>query len=421
MKKRTEFERPSLPTFLEIFPYITKYGKEFVREVSKWSWKEDSPHVNEKIGLSIASAFFGEHFNGAEEIFKHAQQLANDPNIGNIAQTSQFNELFQVGSSLSEEKMLIIEQMVARHLILKSLELQNQRPTDVDLFIVATSIPSHPDLEYEIAQAAGISAKTPVFLYKKACDSTGNALFEVISGKFDMLLEKKLRSGKPITVTIFSLEDANRLSRMGGDPYSAQLFSTAASAMTFKYHPNLEQSTFNLIAGKHRDIEAGSEALRVHRPHTQLPKKPNVFEAEYLKEPKNGGVVQMDPIQTTLVFKNGSLDLAISVINDWAKKEGKTIQEVIKIIDHVVMHHPSGKIFEHIVHKLAGRNNKEGLGFKKEQLKWVVTEGNAPSVIIPIAMGRQLHDFEPGQTIMVLSYGAGGSYTCGIYRLGQHS
>lgn len=50
-------------------------------------------------------------------------------------------------------------------------------------------------------------------------------------------------------------------------------------------------------------------------------------------------------------------------------------------------------------------------------IDWLITEGNMPAATIPIALGRSLGDLSPGGIILVLSYGAGGSFTCALYEV----
>lgn len=400
------------------------YPKEVIQALQEWSWKEDEPHVNKHIGLSIASAFYGIHLKNPEEIYRNAQHLARETNIVNITETSGFSELFQVSSGLTEEQILLTEMMVASRLIKKSTAELGKKPQEVDLFIVATSVPSHPCLEEKLAQAAGITNRTPKFLYVRACDSSGSALIDVINGKYNDILYKKTKHGRPATVTIFGFEDANRLSHKGGDPFSAQLFSSAASAMTFAYHPNSERTTFKLIAGKHSSIPVGSEALQVMKSYKQWPQKSNTFFAEHLIEPPDGQVILMDPKNTPVVFKTQGLKAVQDVLSLYAEKTGKQPHILPGATKKVIMHHPSATIFGHVVAGLAGRRSKirkgdAGLGFHEEQFEWVITEGNSPSAVMPIALGRQMDTLTPRDLIMVLTYGAGGSFTCAFYRLSR--
>lgn len=400
------------------------YPKEVLQALQEWSWKEDEPHVNKHIGLSVASAFYGVHLKNRQEIYRNAQRLSGQTDIPDITEHSGFSELFQVSSGLSEEHMLLTEMLVASRLIKKSTAELNKKPQDIDLFIVATSVPSHQNLEEKLAQAAGIGRGTPKFLYVRACDSSGSALFDVISGKYNQVLHKKTRNGKPATITIFGFEDANRLANRGGDPFSAQLFSSAASAMTFAYNPTSENTTLKLVTGNHSSVPVGSDALQVIKSYKNWPPKQNTYFADYLVEPPEGQVILMDPKDTPITFKNQGLQAVKDVLEIYTQRTGKQPHILPGATKEVIMHHPSKTIFGHVIASLAGRKSKirkgdAGLGFSKNQFKWVITEGNAPSAILPIAMGRQMDSFMPRDIIMVLTYGAGGSFTCAFYSLGR--
>lgn len=398
--------------------------KELLEKIKYWEWKEDYPHVNHHIGLSVASAFYGQHLKTPAEIYGHAQHLMRDKNIPNITDNSGFTELFQATSGLTEAEALETEKIVAKRLIERSAAQLNKKPSDIDLFIVATSVPSHQNLEDILARSAGIRRNAAKFLYVRACDSSGSALYDVVSGKFDDSLKKRLRSNKPATITIFGFEDANRLSNNGGDPFSAQLFSTAASAMTFAYHPQSENTTFKLIVGEHSSVPDGAEALKVKKTYKNWPKKPNTFFTEYLQEPPNGEVILMDPKLTPVVFKKHGLRAVENVLQKYMQKRGRSDSSLPRSVKKVIMHHPSATIFNHVIAGLTGnkgkaRSKESGLGFDPKQFEWVINEGNAPSAIMPIAFGRQMNTLTPNDTIMVLTYGAGGSFTCGFYKLGR--
>lgn len=397
---------------------------EFIRHVSQWVWKEDRYNKNEAIGLSVASAFFGLHLENSEAILKQTQEYIGNNDFVDITKTSMFTELFKVTHGLSSEQYLLIEMIAANRLVNASLSGLNKEPKDVDLFIFTTSLPIKQNVERLIAQAIGISSKTDVLLYSLACDSSGKAFYDIHRGKHDHLIEKKLKKGKGANIVIFALDDPSRLikpssiSRETTDSASAQLFSNGASAVSFLYKPKSHNSTFKLEVGINKSIEDVADTLKFRKTYSKWPKKINSFFAKFTKEPENGMIIDMDPKRTGVLFKKFIFPIIKDILETYAQQQEVTPNQAAQRIKKVVMHHPSGTIFFNLVKKLT-RSGIKNLGFKKEQFEFVITEGNVPSAILPIALGRQLYDLEPEDLVMFITYGAGGSFTVAIYELGK--
>lgn len=394
--------------------------KEFMNHVSQWHWKQDPMQVNQSIGLSVASAFYGIHSRTPEEIVQRAQQFSDTP-VDDKTVGSGFTQLFQAHPGITEEQFFLTQMMAAERLVTASTDALHEKPKDIDLLIVATSMPIDPQTDKRIAQAIGMLANKPTLLYVKACDSSGSALFDVNSGKHDELIIAATKGKRPANICIFAIENAGSKDAHGIDPTSRQLFSSAASAVTFRYDPYLRRnSTFSLVAGKTFEVMEGNECLKVKKTYLKWAKRTGMFLAPNQIEPETGRAVDMNPKTTPVFFKKHLLTFIPQVLREYEQKNphAKPLPERVK---KVFMHHPSATIFRHVVEGMVGNEKKKlqtGLGFNQSQFEWVITEGNSPAVTLPLSLGRGLETLKPYEVIMCITYGAGGSFTIAFYRLG---
>lgn len=393
--------------------------KEFMDHVSQWHWKQDPVQVNNRIGLSVASAFYGIHSRTPAEIVQRARQLSDFP-VDDKTVGSGFTELFQIHPGLTDEQLFLTQMMAAQRLISTSTEAINKKPKDIDLLIIATSMPIHHQTDKRIAQAIGMLENKPTLVYIKACDSSGSALFDVNSGKHDELIKTATKGKRAANICIFAFENAGSKDAHGVDSTSRQLFSSAASAVTFTYDMFSRQySTFSLITGKTFEVMEGNECLKVKKTYVKWPKREGIFFAPNQIEPETGRAVDMNPRTTPIFFKKHLLAFIPQVIQEYEQQHPHAVP-LSKRVKKVFMHHPSATIFRHVVEAMVGNEKKTrgGLGFTESQFKWVITEGNSPAVTLPLSLGRGLEELQPYDVIMCITFGAGGSFTIAFYQLG---
>ncbi len=419
-----------------------------------WEWKEEL-HVGDR--LSVATAFFGKHLVGSEQILNHTKTILHDfrtpeelDEMKAVGDEQGFPELYQISSGLTEQQYLLIEQIAALQLVTSSKEALGQTIAETDLLIFATSIPVSPDFMHRIADFIGLPPTCLIKVYNVACDSSGAALYDVQTGVYDHELSQhsqRFRQGQPANITIFACETPNRFTGvMNADSNSPQLFSSAASAVSFEYQPQGE-TTFRYLFGGVAHVEEGASCLAYYAPHIRWPEymsNPDIVFSQHLSEPEEeNALVHMDAKETATFFKPNALILVASVMSEELEKMdvdgdlkirlqeylsriGKPIKvdaprrnpELAAIIGElfarrikkVVAHHPSQTIF-----KSLGKQMRDFFGFTEDQIQFVIPEGNAPAVTVPIALGRQMADLERGDNILVISFGAGGSFHCGCY------
>lgn len=423
-----------------IVEYTTLLDDQFEAVTRSWEWREDIHAIE---GLGVASAFIGKHFVGSEEIAENARQLLRNfrtpeqlAGLKAMPAGQGFAELFQLTKGLKPEQYELVELLAAQELIANSKAALHESAEDIDILLIANSIPTTPDFADHLKAFMGLPDHCLIYVYHRACDSSGSALYDLMHGDYDADLQAALASfkeGRPAKVTILADETAANKYDMGSDDISPQLFSAAMSALSLHYHP-WGKSTFRFVAGDSLDVEEGAECLRYIAPYDNWPEyrqRPNVHFAPYLSTPESPtDVVFMDPLETGRYFKDNDLVLINQAMNklipqlglpletveklqqeaDTTKKSAVYVTAVTEKIKRLVIHHPSPAVFNNLKRKLVNF-----YGFTDEQIQWVINEGNAPAATVLIAMGRQLADFETGDLIMVNSFGAGGSFHCGFY------
>lgn len=393
-------------------------------------------HAHEGARVVVAHAFYGKPLNDAQEIYDNAVEVMRvtgyKGEVPNMTDSTGFETLRQMEYGLSDEDYLVIEQLVIQELTDQVLATHGISPSQVDLVLTATTMPVHPHFDKAWMAAAGIDESIPSARFCMACNSSGRALAEVLSGTFDDLLfddkneyHETTHSSwaddgganwqdddQPKFILIIALDDANRTTDKGGDPISTQFFSTGAAVIGFWYHPHHpELNSLQMIEGTHvsRSIEAGTQYLKAMQTYKNWTdeQKEGLYTAKYLKEPKDGVSVEMSQ-RAGVAFKKYAFQVAGETLANFAELGGN-----IADIKRVIVHHPSKSVFNGL------KEDMLAIGFADEQINWVINEGNVPVATIPIALGRQLEDLDSGDLVMFLSFGAGGEYTCFVARVGE--
>lgn len=415
---------------------------EFIEKLQNFEWKADP--VRSIPGVCSAIAYFGEHLVGPEEIKQNALRRFNgqytQENAPWVPDDVGFPELYQIPKGLTEAQHMLFQQYAAQELIQNACEALGVASEDIDLFIITCSIPVQEDWARRIAKMLGIPFKKMI-IYHKACNSTGGALFDIHNHLYDKELIERVpgfAQGSRAVAAIFAIETANGFDGKA-DLMSPYLFASAAGATIFDYSLLPDQGPFTLVAGAQHDIEKGAEHLKYRKPYTQE-NWPNyrtdnrVVESLYLQAPPDGWLVEMNGPDSGAYFKVNGIEITKEVLTQFAEvmagigpefdfrlENGEfDLTAYTQFIKKGILHHPSHVVFDSVGKRLTKPNFK--IGFRPEQIPFVVPEGNAPSVIIHVALGRQLEDSEfgdglnDGDMFMVLSFGAGGSFTCAIYK-----
>ncbi len=410
---------------------------EMVKMVCRWEWRQDP--IQTIPGISVASAFFGKKIEGPDEKVEKARKLLQPYYtqeellaVPAVQDDESFPTLYQIEPGLRPDQYMLLQQLIAKQLLGESHKGLGIQASQVDVFFLATTVPVEKDWAKKIARIMGIPEER-VIIYHKACNSSGSAIFELHSGVYDEELALRVEGfadGATANISLFAIEDANRLIGQG-DALSPQFFSSAASAISLRYSKLPSQGPLTLLHGAHKDVKKGSEYLQSTKPYDTwvgYRQENRVVESLYLQDPGEGWIIKMNGPRSGEFFRSHAVSLIKEVFTQYIEQEiasgslvrmadesgDLNLSAYTPLIKRIVMHHPGAKVFKSVGEKLMDMK-KVKLGFSPEQMPFVITEGNAPSATIPIALGRQLVDIKGGAKIILLSFGAGGSFTCGIY------
>lgn len=393
----------------------------FFSTLEQMSWAPET-RVNSQIGVSIASAFFGKHLQGRDEITNHANLMLElsglppiDPNNpkDNVVDSSGFTELYQVLPGLTADQYFLLQQVVCRELFVQSTSGLNQRAQDVGLVVFSTSIPLSPSQSRNIASVCGIPDDVAVITNWEACASTAAGIKRVINGEHDHLI-----SDETTTVTFISIDDQNKYSERGGDQNSPRLFSSAASVTSLRYSKkdNENHGSFTPLVTIEEDNDRVGPLLKIMTPQTDwagnLPD--NLYQVPNLVTADDGKLIDMRP-RAGLVFAIDGAEVGIKTINEYAAKfHNGDVQKAVDSIKRVIIHHPNKLVFDSL-----GSRVEKATGIDTGKMSWVIHEGNSPVNTIPIAFSRQMDDLNPDDTVMILAFGAGGKYIGIVAKLNQ--
>lgn len=392
---------------------------EFLDQMQSWAWEQET-HGLPKSGLAVSSAYYGHEVSGAEAIVANgAQILAKQGNTNpqkDVSTTSGFSKMYYLDPQYSDEEYALSQEIVLRQLLEDTLEQLALKPTNIDAVFVTTSIPIDEDFATRLAAAAGLNPNIPIIAVSMACNSTGWAIAETHNGFLDSRLAESVESwenGNPANIAVLSIDDQTRHMNKKTDTLSPQLFSTGAAAMVFKYHPtNKDASTFHPVTSiHHASVDDGTEYLEVMQTYKDWKKKPIV--AKYLKEPEPGAVINMHP-RAGVTFIRYASAIAAETLGDYVRQPFDEERLCAPSdIATVIVHHPSQMVFEALKSRLVEA------GVSSEAINWTIFGGNVPVATVPMSLGHEMKNLNPGDHIMFLSFGAGGEYTSWIAQLGE--
>lgn len=396
--------------------------RELMEAAKDFKVEEDPIYVKTDAGLSVGLLRYGKLYRGGAEIYAAAQatmlSVGYTEQVPNLTETSGFDRLFHLVAGLSPESYLLLETLLLKHTLDKTLEAQGLTVADVDLVIAATSLPVVPNFHKKWRHAMGIANHVPVEAYCMACNSTGRAIADLMTGD-DEKMRQDLKSylqkykpdyytnGTPAVVAVLSLDDPTNRMDLGGDPLSVQVFGNGLSVTVFRYHQETG-GTFSLINSVSKSREEGAEELRTLKPWESWTEEEQaeIRIARHLGLAPEGQLINMTP-RAGAVFKRGVADIFPEALEAYLAKGGS-----IEKIKRAVIHHPSKTIFEKVKQYLVTFHR-----FKPEQIHWVISEGNIPVCTFAMALGRQMDELEIGDDLLFLTFGAGGEFTVNFANL----
>jgi len=352
-----------------------------------------------EVGMAGAAARWGQKYEEEEIEAIIARVFGKESmDFGNTG----FSEIYRVPEGYSPEQAFEEEMMMMERLVNSTLELNSWKPEQVDALCFGGSPLILPDYGYAIAQATGLThlkPKTDIFNYYLACNAGGRALKDALTNSQEK------------NVLVVAMEGLTRqvegFDKQKSDPLSMRVFSDGAAAVGV-----VPGKTLTHLLGESKAVEDKHGALAaigawrdLLDSEGDLIQVVNNITMIRLPSPTDGKKISMKGWETTKLF----LRNVPPVIKRVYEQHREQYPE--KEIKMIVAHHPSLGVSELIKGKL----KKMGI---ETPMPWVVNDGNSSGATTLIALVRLMKEFNPGDHIMVASFGAGISIDVFVVKVG---
>lgn len=326
-----------------------------------------------------------------------------------VSPDTGFNEIFQTPFEEEVEDSTREAIGVAARTIDESLEQAHLRKQDISGLYVGSGTPKYKDYAAAIAKAAGLHHLDGKLLrnFYMACNSGGRA--------FQRAITDPETQGKKILVT--AIDDMSSLARSidEADPLSWQVFSNGA--VTWTVNPG--ESIRHRFGSRLISVPDVKQALGGITPFQEwtLDQTPGsvaqIGNAEMLSMPKPkepGKRLWMVPVDTTRLFLRGLSEHFPGFLSAYYDKFRH------QKVDNWVAHQPTLGVFT-LADRQLSRSIRE-MNLPVPEFKWTGVEGNSSGATTLISLVRQLPEMS-GNTIGMVSYGAGAGITFEIFETGR--
>jgi len=317
---------------------------------------------------------------------------------------TEFSEIYRVPEDYSPEQAFKEEMMMVKKLVDSTLKLNDWKPEQVDALYFGGSPLILPDYGSAIAQATGLThlnPKTDIFNYYLACNAGGRALK-------DALINPNLQGKNVLVIAVEGLtRQAEGFDKQKSDYLSMRVFSDGAAAVGV-----VPGKTLTHLLGEFMAVEDKKGALAAIGawrdfldPIGKLIQVVDNITMIRLPTPPDGKKISMQGWGTTKLFLRNVPPVIKKV---YEQHREQYPEKEIKII---VAHHPSFGVNELIKRKL----KKMGI---ETRMPWVVNDGNSSGATTLIAFVRLMEELNPGDHILVASFGAGISIDVFVAKVG---
>lgn len=385
--------------------------------VPGWNiWQEK--YKSDKSNLSGVVAHFGRRvtrvqMDGIVQKFIDAnpQRSVEEKWVGPLDYSAGFGAIYKAPEDSTREEKDAAVFEVALKLVKDALELKGWKPGEVDIVDFANSAAVNgmsAILNERLISELGMREDIGMTGTFMACDGAGNALYR-------RLKDQESVGKKVLLLTVDSVGTELPLDPNHTDTNSMQLFSNGAAALT--YIPGVDirllvgntevhEDTNGALAAvaRYNDAIKGDESLDPEEP-TGLVRKIGNERMIQMPYPDNGGFL-MNGSATAKFFLRNSLANVKSTIADYKEKF------IDRMPNKTTSHEPSAKVLDGVEHALA----KAGINLN---IRRSVPDGNSSGATSLISFNRQMQEFNPGDHVFYISYGAGGSFTSFVVEVGN--
>jgi 3-oxoacyl-[acyl-carrier-protein] synthase III len=346
---------------------------------------------------------------------------------GPVGYSSGFGDVMRTPDSYSQEQRDSDTFEVALRLAERVLKQKGWKASEVDIVDFANSAADKgmsETLKKKLIEELQMREDVEVTGTFMACDGAGYALFE-------RLRNPDSQGKKVLLLSVDQVTSEMPLDPKQVDTYAMQIFSNGAAGIA--YQPGVD---FALLTAKgangetepigtteeYEDVEG---ALKASPRYTDALDVIDAVEPEHksiiykigneimmkLPKPPKGKKGWMNGSATARFFVTHSLENITTTYNkykEYCRQNG--IPD--RTLDFAVGHHPSHQVFVVLQDKLIKAKHID------LPLEWVVPDGNSSGATSLIAFLRSMSQYKPGDHVMYISYGAGGSFTSFVIEIG---
>ncbi|OGY16532.1 MAG: hypothetical protein A2785_02980 [Candidatus Chisholmbacteria bacterium RIFCSPHIGHO2_01_FULL_49_18] len=366
------------------------------------------PAVNHALGAAAVVGDWGiamnpdEHLRAVDE---HVRVMGREE-LGRSHVESGFSQT-RWSKLMPYSELLPFQAEVSRRAILESCRAVGVDPSNLKRISVASTTPFSEDIANLVRASLGVSSEVPAEYVAAACNSSALA--------FDLHLQEAANypDGPQAIVgleTMMSLReplvdlthpDAYNYARGVTDRTSLSFFSDRAAALV--YDPKRlrvlarathgEPDTRGALGGLMTIDFTGKEV----EGYSGLLRRNGRGVVAHIPDPKPDQAVYMNDLGTTRLF----LTLLRSLADKFKVQYGERMGEPFdpSRVEHVMAHHPSFQIHNHLREKL--------LGFSQSVMPWCREHVNAPACTFGMEMARVLPNLQVGDRILQVFFGAG--------------
>jgi len=380
-------------------------------------------------GLVAAVGHFGQRFTRAE---------VNDRVLaigGKLSENTGFDQIYrfqgvdEIDSERPEEEYgrflkKIYPDMVevGGHLTKMALDARGWRPEEIR-FVDFVSTMGMPGMARNIADRLGM-VNAEANGYIDACAGSVIAIGERTRNAASYGQKGVLLAIDPVGIMPFDPKLADSL--------SGQVFSNGIGVIP--YRPVVEIKRLAGLRELHEDVKMVGER-ETHALSVRLPSA-LVFEGNdrsialirnkdggrdqiiRIPVPEDGKWIDMRGIATASFFIENGARVIVKGLERFKKLQPD------REIDFIIAHHPSLQVYRGLRNRIAGLMLEQGYDAQSiikllSKIKWDVHDGNSSGSTWPIAFGRNLEQFKPGDTVLAIGYGAGGIFDAELFEIGQ--
>lgn len=353
-----------------------------------------------ELRMAGAAAHWGQRYGGEEIEAIITRVYGEEMEFGETG----FSEIYRVPESHSPEQVFEDEMEMVKRLVGSVLELNQWEPEQVDALFFGGSPLILPDYGYAIAQATGLIHLDPeinIFNYYLACNAGGRALK-------DALINPNLQGKNVLVIAVEGLtKQAQGFDKEKGDHLSMRYFSDGAAAIGLVPGTSLTHVLGEFWAVEDKDalaaIPAWQSLLDLDGELIQV--VDNITMIKLPIPPDNKQIWMKGGGTTRLFLRN-----VPPVVEKTYRRYKEQYPE--KEIKMILAHHPSSGVNRLIKGKLQKKDIEI-------PMPWVVNDGNSSGSTTLIAFVRLMEQFNPGDHIMVTSFGAGISVDVFVVKVGE--